>query len=219
MAGRLERELGKARAEQLKIGWSNSALALDAARRVRVAERALAASRGAPYAEVIDVGALWDTGAPLPHLVSNGDRAILVCRGATVDPSWDGSWSRMVTAADSVAELFLVMQFWGCASVRFGAPNDEALNGHALFGSGLQLYRAHEVRNSAWLEEHIAVNAVHPSHDEARWRTLNHFVLTFHDETFEALCRGMSVKTVEGTLADLLSSAAMDVVSGPPIPG
>lgn len=43
------------------------------------AERHLAAARGEQYAEVIDIGPRWDTGAPLPHLVGNGSRVFVVC--------------------------------------------------------------------------------------------------------------------------------------------
>lgn len=43
------------------------------------AERDLAAARGEQYAKVIDIGPRWDIGAPLPHLISNGSRAFVVC--------------------------------------------------------------------------------------------------------------------------------------------
>ncbi len=43
------------------------------------AERELASARGEQYAQVIDIGPGWDGGAPLPHLISNGSRAFIVC--------------------------------------------------------------------------------------------------------------------------------------------
>jgi hypothetical protein len=90
------------------------------------AERALAASRGHQYAEVIDIGVEWDTGAPLPHLVSNGGRASVLFYARAAGPS----------AADSLG----IVEFRLVASIRMGAPNDEALDGHPLHGRGLPAY-------------------------------------------------------------------------------
>ena len=42
------------------------------------AERALAAAKGEPYAVPIDFPVAWDFGAPLPHLLQNDSRAILI---------------------------------------------------------------------------------------------------------------------------------------------
>ena len=55
------------------------------------AERDLADGRGEQYAREIDIGPRWDTGAPLPHLVSNGSRAFVVCLADQPDPHWDGT--------------------------------------------------------------------------------------------------------------------------------
>jgi hypothetical protein len=56
------------------------------------AERDLAAARGEPYAQVINIGPRWSIGAPLPHLVADGSRAFLVCFAEQPDPDWDGSY-------------------------------------------------------------------------------------------------------------------------------
>jgi hypothetical protein len=55
------------------------------------AERDLPAARGEQYAEVLDIGPLWDTGAPLPHLISNGSRPFIVCLAGQPGPDWDGA--------------------------------------------------------------------------------------------------------------------------------
>jgi hypothetical protein len=52
------------------------------------AERDLAAARGEPYAQVIEIGPRWDVGAPLPHLISNGSRAFIMCLASQPDPNW-----------------------------------------------------------------------------------------------------------------------------------
>jgi hypothetical protein len=57
------------------------------------AERDLAAARSEEYAQVIDIGSLWDVGAPLPHLVSNGSRAFVVCLASEPDQGGLGTQS------------------------------------------------------------------------------------------------------------------------------
>jgi hypothetical protein len=47
-----------------------------------------AASRGEPWAEVIDLGVIWDTGAPEPHVVSDGSKVILLCYAAESKTGW-----------------------------------------------------------------------------------------------------------------------------------
>jgi hypothetical protein len=155
------------------------------------AERDLAAARGEQYAKVIDIGPRWDTGAPLPHLISNGSRAFVVCRASDPDPDWDGTYVRVVSPADAHGSPFVVIEMWGCAEIRFGGPNDEAIRGHPLHGKGLAGYRAHEVVNSAWIEDAIKVNSVHPHHSDAPFRQLHHYALLFHDEMLETLALGV----------------------------
>jgi hypothetical protein len=160
-----------------------------------------------PKAVEIDLGVRWDVGAPLPHLVSNGSTAVLIAHSREPDPDWDGTYVKVVSPSDPEPDWFVVLTFVGCASVRFGSPNDEALHGHPLADHGLSAYRAHKVVNSPWLEEHIRVNSVHPHHSEARWRELTHFFLVFHDETFEALARTVRAEHRAGTLPGLLAEA------------
>ncbi len=119
----------------------------------------------------------------------------------------------VVSPRDTHPDLFVVIELWGCADIRFGGPNDEAIEGHPLHGRGLAAYRAHEVINSAWIEERIRVNSVHPLHSETRFRELHHYVLLFHDEMLEALAHGIEARLVRGTMRDAvlgLAGAVMD---------
>ncbi|MGH3187120.1 MAG: hypothetical protein ACRDOL_07665 [Streptosporangiaceae bacterium] len=179
------------------------------------AERDLAAARGEQYARVIDIGPRWDAGAPLPHLVSNGSRAFVACLADQPDPSWDGTYVRLVSPADESPSLFVVIELRGCAEIRFGGPNDEALHGHPLHGRGLAAYRAHEVVNSAWIEEAIKVNSVHPHHSDASFRQLRHYALLFHDEMLEALARGIESRVVEGTMRAILADLVDSLIDQP----
>ena len=179
------------------------------------AERELAAARGEQYAQVIDFGPRWDGGAPLPHLISNGSRAFIVCHADQPDPHWDGTYVTVVSPADSHTSLFVVIELWGCHDIRLGGPNDEAMHGHPLHGKGLAGYQAHEVLNSAWIEEAIKVNSVHPQHSDAPFRQLHHYVLLFHDEMAEALARGIEARLVPGTMRAILSELAESLIDQP----
>jgi hypothetical protein len=161
---------------------------------------------------VIDIGPRWDTGAPLPHLVTNRSRAFVICRADQPDPDWDGTYVTVVSPSDAHESLFVVIEFTGCRDVRFGGPNDEALAGHPLYGRGLQGYQAHEVVNSRWIEHVITVNSVHPQHSTALFDGLRHFVLLFHDETLEALATGIEARLVEGTMTTILTDLTTSLI-------
>lgn len=89
-------------------------------------------------------------------------------------------------------ESTAVLVFEGCAAIQFGYPNDEALEGHPLWGFGLAYHGAFEVVDSPWRSALEAQNAV-AFPDTAWGEGLRHFVLTFHDTTFECLSAGVGV--------------------------
>jgi hypothetical protein len=82
------------------------------------------------------------------------------------DPDWDGTYVCVVSPADAHRRPLVVIEMWGCAEIRFGGPNDETIHGHLLHGKGLAGYGAYKVVNSAWIEEAIKVNSVHPHHSD-----------------------------------------------------
>jgi hypothetical protein len=156
-----------------------------------------------------------NVGAPLPHLISNGSRAFIVCLASQPDPDWDGTYVRMVSPADTHPTPFVVIELRGCHDIRFGGPNDEAIAGHPLQGKGLDGYRAHEVHNSTWIEDAIKVNSVHPNHSDVPFRQLHHYVLLFHDEMLEALARGISCRLVVGTMRGVLEELTASMIDPP----
>jgi hypothetical protein len=164
---------------------------------VLAAERVLAASRGDTYAEAIDIGAYWQAGAILPHIVSDGRRCVLVCLSADQSDRTDG--------ADG-ANL-IVLTFEGCESIRFGMPNVDVLGGHPLAGRGLDSYTIHIVRNSRWVEEMRLINSIHRDHTDDHFARLRHFLLTFDDETLEAAAQTVNVELVRGSVQDVIVDA------------
>lgn len=197
------------------VGYEDRAAWRAAWDAVLEAEREVARRRGEPYAEIMDLGFHWDIGAPEPHVVSNGMRAFVVCLVGEPDPSWDGTYVTVVSPSDQHEDLFAVIDLWGVRSLRFGMPNDEAIEGHPVWGRGLRAYEAHRVMNSAWLEEHIRWNQVHPFHSDTTWRELNHYLLAFHDDMVEALALGIEVTPMRGTMSSLLHDCLDTLIREP----
>lgn len=84
-------------------------------------------------------------------------------------------------------------RFEGVWALTFGWPNDEALNGHPLWGRGLRHYTIQEVFNSSWIAELERRNAVHPQHLPGAFRDCRHIIITFKEDTFECVCSTMSL--------------------------
>ncbi len=201
----LERAVKQA-PKRLASGYSPDAWAS-----LQESQRQLAAARHDAWAEPLDLGVAWDTGAPLPHLVSNGSTAMLFCRAAVVDPNWDGTYATAVSASDQAPSGMLEFTFSRCHAVKLGGPNDEALNGHPLYNKGLQVYAPHVIHNSDWIRDEEAINSVHPMHEAGWHERLNHYFFVFHDEMFEALAQSVSVRSVQATMAECLASAVQTV--------
>ncbi|HEX6702796.1 MAG TPA: hypothetical protein VF101_18865 [Gaiellaceae bacterium] len=169
------------------------------------AERALAAARGEEYAVPFELGVRWSGGAPLPHLLSSGLRSFVAFYLEERDPNWDGTYVRIVDPTDGTVESLALAEFEGSVAVKLGPPNDEVLHGHPLEGRGLAGYGAYVVENSRWLEALIEINCVHERFDPQSWQDKRHFLLVFHDETVEAIARGIDARPVRTSMRALLA--------------
>jgi hypothetical protein len=148
-------------------------------------------------------------GAPLPVVVGSEHRVAVAYYLDTTPPDWDGSDVRLVTMESD--EPWAIVVFEDAYAHMFGPPNDEAFNGHPLYSRGLQPYGGFLVHSSSWLRQLERMNSVHSSHDRARFmKGRIHFILTFHDSTFECIARGLHVVRGSGPLTgafDLMSRA------------
>lgn len=77
----------------------------------------------------------------------------------------------------------------------FGPPNDEALDGHPLWGRGLGFYGAFRVVDSSWIRGLVKMNSVHERHDPKVFERFEHYILTFHDSTLECVAEGFDFET------------------------
>lgn len=182
---------------------SDSRQADAARRRVLELERSTADELGWPYAEPVELRVGWDTGAPMPVLLS-GLRTFVAFFLSSPDP----------VARDPRTDHGIgVVEFKQVRSVKIGSPSDEVLHGHPLWGSGLEYYRAHVVRNSRWITELMDVNRVHERFDESRWRGACHFILTFHDETLECVAqRTVARKAPDATMPEVLTRLSREML-------
>jgi hypothetical protein len=71
------------------------------------------------------------------------------------------------------------------------------------------------VKNSAWLKELEAINAVHSGYKAEAWRDLIHYILPFHDSTFECVAHGFNVEVFQLPLSDLLAEVWKRLVEEP----
>jgi hypothetical protein len=102
-------------------------------------------------------------------------------------------------------EPFAVLRFPMCQIMKFGYPNDEALGGHPLYEKGLGAYSIFEVLNSSWDKLLSDQNLIPFPNPRPAERLSRHFIVTFHESTFECLA-----EHIEGRFASSLQDALRD---------
>ena len=160
-------------------------------------ERSTAAELGLPYAQRVDLEVMWDADTPMPVLLT-GLRTFVV----------------FYLVRDQQADQGIgVVEFKRMTSIKIGSPNDEILRGHPLWGSGLELYSAHEVKHSPWITELMDVEHAHERFDESQWNGCHHYILTFHDETLECVAKWTVTRTAPGaTMTEVLARLSAEAL-------
>jgi hypothetical protein len=143
------------------------------------------------YARVIEWNPAWSGGAPCPQVFSNGHEVYLI----------------YYTNDDN--DTLAMTIFSGCHSFRFGIVNDEASNGHPLYHKGLNIYKAHIIENSSWIEELKKIHKVHPRYSSKKWEGYKHYLFFFHDEIFEIITTDYKIERVELPLKELAIDIAI----------
>lgn len=153
-----------------------------------------------------------DTGAPMPSLVTDDSHLFLAYIVSEPDPN--GSGQPQKASAISPDEQIAIVRFQSPYSHSFGAPNDEALEGHPLSSRGLKNYAWFEVFNSSWIKALERMNSVHPQHRPESFKAYRHYVGTFHDSTFECVARGFDVQVHRGSMRSALERMLQLLVNG-----
>jgi hypothetical protein len=143
-------------------------------------------------------------GAPLPVVLANEHALLLAYYMEVRHPAWDGINPRSISA-DTTEDPVAVLDFGAVRAHYLGPPNDEAFSGHPLASRGLSPYGAFEVQDSSWIRILAEMNSVHPHHSPALFANLRHFILCFHDSTFECIGKGFDVTVVDGPLAKAIA--------------
>jgi hypothetical protein len=89
--------------------------------------------------------------------------------------------------------------FSGLEAHYFGPPHVDAVDRHPLHSRGVDIYGTFEVHDSSWIRE---LQQISGRRVEGR-----HFILTFHDITFECIARGFTTSMQRKHPAEIIRSA------------
>jgi hypothetical protein len=140
-------------------------------------------------------------GAPNPVVLSDEATVVLAYYLEERPTGWDGTSVRVVGPTTS-GEPLAVVTFSPYEAFMFGAPNDEAFEGHPLAGRGLHPYGVFEIGRSSWIRRLEQMNSVHPDHEPAAFASLRHFVFAFHDSTFECVAESFATVGMRSSIED-----------------
>ena len=191
----LEQQLASAQAhlkKVLKAGLDPNRLQVhfDAFEAVASAQRALAAAKGEEYAVPYDIGFEPEAAVSEAVLLQTEDGAVLSFSAVRPQPN-----GKRADAGYGIVEIDR------CSLTKFGYPNDEALPGHPLHEKGLGAYGVYEVHNSSWVKLMTQQNRVaFPKTPDSKQR---HFIITFHDCTFECIARDLKASTSTKRYAEI----------------
>jgi hypothetical protein len=165
---------------------------------VLTVERRLAAARNEPYAIPWEWPVDWAFSVFQPIVVSSGRRTLLMYAAQEKESS--------SKAKKGQTQYTAILTFRGCANCKFGDPNDEVIEGHPLYGRGIDVGEAYIVMNSPWLEELKKINSVHPQFDDESWAGKRHYLLFFKDNTFECIAEDVTSQVKERPLPEVVSA-------------
>ena len=101
---------------------------------------------------------------------------------------------------------YAIIEFPLCQWNTFGYPNDEAIEGHPMYGKGFDAYGAFEVFNSPWARRMTEQNRVSfPDTEDSTWR---HLIFSFHESTFECLAERINVTTMKADYSEVFRAAS-----------
>jgi hypothetical protein len=123
-----------------------------------------------------------------------------------------------------------VVECMGCALTKFGYPNDEGTNEHALWDKGLsECTGVCEVMNSSWkaaLEQQMDTSARRiwgdqyhrayevPEGGERQW-DWRHYIVLFKENTFECVADSLKLTSMHKTFREALADVYQRILEDP----
>jgi hypothetical protein len=137
----------------------------------------------------LDLGFESDVGAPMPIILADGRKLILTF---------------YISGEPDKLRALITFEYY--VALKFGMPNDEAIEGHPYYKLGLEPYSIYEVENSDWIDQLEKMNRVHPYHKKEAYDKLKHYLFFFHDENFECVGGPFKVERKENSVQELIKS-------------
>ena len=173
----------------------------------RSLQRELSLLKGEETAVPIRTTFPQDSGAPIPHVISNGYKTYLLFYIGTHNPEWNENSHSIKTLDTQTEDYVALIQFEWCYSIKFGGVNDEVIDNHPLYEHGLEAYEMHEVKNSSWINEQMKINSVHSNFNQELWDARKHYIFTFHDDVFECIANDYTVSIFRGSINNVMPIA------------
>jgi hypothetical protein len=142
-------------------------------------------------------------GAPTPLVIADGQTVLVGFNMGPRDPVFSDPAIRIVDPEKTVDPVAVVAFPRYCAMM-FGPPGDETLDGHPLSSRGLTPHDAFEVEDSSWIRALARMDSVNPRHRPGHFAKLRHFILIFHDSTFECVAPGYEITRHPGPLGPVV---------------
>ena len=102
-----------------------------------------------------------------------------------------------------------LVEFIGCSITKFGFPNDEAWRG--IPRTRGFAYGIYEVENSQWKRELVKLNQY--SFPETENWGGRHFLLLFHDSSFECIAKDLKLEVTKESYPDIFRRITRRVLS------
>lgn len=173
----------------------------------RSLQRKLSMAQNEETAMLLDYPYPCDIGAPLPHVISDGNRTFLIYYINEHHPKWSAADKKIIDLNSGHNDMTALVEFINCYNYKFGGINDEVISGHPLYSHGLEAYEAHEMIHSKWLDEEEKINSIHSNYSHAVWEKRKHYIFTFHDEIFECIAEGYRVEIFKGRIRSVFLEA------------
>lgn len=87
----------------------------------------------------------------------------------------------------------ITLKFINYHIYKMGFPGNETLCYHPYSIYGVNTSDIYLIKDSKWINELKEIDKNHPYHNEAKWDSLNHYIITFHDDLFECIAKDFEI--------------------------